>query len=180
MSTALKTACDLLQEQLIEKAAGSARVDDMAGFLALIPHNLAYNAEHRLTDKDIQKVTAIRAGIEQRVAPGVVPVPMAGDAVIIEGKGGVCYQNGRMDESRWETDRMALCTKPYIPHIHPELTVSTSGGYWVAADNAQLIHEGTREVMFWTWGHNGACGGGGVHFTATVNLWRYTDTDKVY
>ena len=109
--------------------------------------------------------------------------PADGDAVILHGhnrSGPVTYNGGHLEVDRYGDDgSLSFCTQPMAPYINRDGACEASGGYWGRVNTEDLKLVGTREKLFWTF-RKGACAGGGIRFTVTVNVWEYTDTDTIY
>jgi len=109
-------------------------------------------------------------------------VPVAGDIIVCHGHNNsraesVTYPNGHIE--RVGQDGANCCVEPYQPFVFEDGTMSTSGGYWLTAEVAQMKLTGTSIKSFWTWGRL-PCKSGGVSFLATVHTWEYTNNDKIY
>ena len=106
--------------------------------------------------------------------------------------GPVTYRCGHLEAGSWHgPDSLSFCTQPYEPHIHTTGDMSgpnreplgqcmASGGYWGIVKKADLKHAGTAEKWFWLWGEDGPGASAGVHIRLPVNVWEYTDEERIY
>ncbi len=146
--------------------------------------NRTHEREHGpLTETDRARIDTLRKRIENRSMAGI---PAPGDIVILHGYSNaddkpVIHTGAHLEQGhRWyDTPHMACCVHPYKPHVRNDGSMCASGGYWLAIDPADLTHAGTREKELWAWRLR-PCGNGGVTFSAEVNVWEYTDLDRVY
>jgi hypothetical protein len=95
------------------------------------------------------------------------------------------YERGHLEnENYFDTYGYNFCVQPSIPNVgltkKGGVSYSTSGGYWVTEkDGKKFKYVGTRKKLFWTFGHNGACGNGGVYFKAEVAVWEF-ESEEIY
>jgi hypothetical protein len=136
-----------------------------------------------LEQEHLDKLDHLRAIIEARTREGI---PAQGDIVILHGfnrtdNKEVTYENGHLENDMYflGPQYLTACTGATWPHVHASGNAQASGGYWISVPIGELRHVGTRRKMFWTW-RDLPCGNGGVNFFATVNVWEYTDRDRIY
>lgn len=142
--------------------------------------NMLYDGEHGVNESDVKKVNALISILEKDLKESLLP------GVIIVCKGEKkTYENGALDcKYHWHTDDYNICTQPFIPNVRlyeSEACFSPlSGGYWFSeTDDKKFKYIGTRKKLFWTWGHCGCCGNGGVHFEAEVGVWEL-ESEEIY
>jgi len=149
-------------------------------------HKLNYSHENEhgpLTETERTKIDALRKLIENRSLAGI---PAPGDIVILHGYSNaddkpVIHTGAHLEHAHIGDDapQMSCCVHPYKPHVRDDGTMCASGGYWLAINPADLTHAGTREKEFWAW-RSRPCANGGITFSAEVNVWEYTDIERIY
>lgn len=137
--------------------------------------NYRYNADHRLSQSDVDKANRFVALIENSRR---TDKPMPGDILELTDEYGHYYANAHIEcDSNYEENCLNVCEHAYIPFVsenEPEhsVSMSTSGGSWPQIPNSvKLI--GQREKTFCVWGRWGPCANGAINFNATVNVWEY-------
>lgn len=138
-----------------------------------------YNHNHGVLPQDVKKANHLKNLIEKTRNRNY---PKAGDIVIVCGLKKE-YPNGHIEKDEIN-EYSAMCVEPYKPFVFEsdckeKPIFSTSGGYWCCIpeddlNDARKMFEyiGTKEKLFITWGHCGACGNGAFTFPATVNVWK--------
>ncbi len=138
--------------------------------------NAQFIRYHGVTEKDIEVVNEMHDLI---VSSRDKTRPVPGD-VIICCSDRIRYENGHLERDISE-EYSSICTRPYTPFVFADGAApyfSTSGGYWLSETNPEkYVPKGQRIKVFCTWGHNGACGSGAVHFKARVNVWELNRED---
>lgn len=137
---------------------------------AIIKYSRMYHHEHGVNDYDVEKANMLKEAIEKS---RIRNIPRSGDIVICKGPN-VVYPNGHLELNN-PADYSAICVQPSLPFTFlcdEELSFSTSGGYWFSVPDISFMqYVGTREKLFKSWGHRGACGNGAFSFPAIVNVW---------
>lgn len=136
-----------------------------------------------LDEDDFKVVGAIRARVAaDRAFRRKAPVPKPGDVVEGAYYGGVYRFKGGMIESISPGGgKLSVCAVPYGGSGHAYLSsdgslrTSVSGGPFFAFAPEDFEYVGKGTTRLWTWGHEGPCGSGGVHFPVKVNRWRIRD-----
>lgn len=138
--------------------------------------NASFIKSHGLTDKDVEIVNQMHDLI---VSSRDKARPVPGD-IIICCSDRARYENGHLERDIFEKYG-SICTRPYTPFVFTNgtgLYFSTSGGYWLSETKPEkYVPQKHRIKVFCTWGHNGACGSGAVHFHALVNVWELNRED---
>lgn len=154
----------------------------------LIKINEDFLYHHKeITESDIQKINELKRRIELNLE---AKAPASGDCVILKGYNNyerkeVIYENGHIENSRFNYSNFSACTRPYVPFVFEKgmhgFTLDTSGGVWSEIPKTDLIPTGKiKEKLFKTFGHVGVCGAGGIYFPASVRVWEYENADKIY
>jgi hypothetical protein len=178
-------------ERIVEEAKYERMKAEPASFEENKEINASYDREHGFTQMDQIKIGAhLRVLAERRAKFPDMPLP--GDIVIVRGteenykKIIPVYENARIDscKPRWgRPETMAsICLEASV-HIglHEDdpvepYSLSISGGYWIGPDLTELKDTGKyRRANFWTWGHCGATGNGGIYYAAPVKVWEYSN-----
>ncbi|WCK57353.1 DUF4121 family protein (plasmid) [Aneurinibacillus sp. Ricciae_BoGa-3] len=136
--------------------------------------NESYDYEHRVTQQDVNRVNQLVELIESTRSKNK---PQIGDVVEFTNSYGDYYNHAHIESI--EDDMLYICEQPYTPFVEKNrskntFSTSTSGGAWSHIPK-NLTYVGTRQKLFKVWGHNGACGNGGVSFYAEVSVWTYTE-----
>ena len=133
--------------------------------------NLSFIRLHGLTDKDVLIANRMHDLIlnsrdKTRPTPGDIIVCCSDRAI---------YEYGHL-ETDIKNEHPSICTQPYTPFVFDDLDMpcfSTSGGYWISETDPEMFkYLGERKKMFCTWGNDGACASGAVHFEVLVNAWK--------
>lgn len=135
--------------------------------------NLIYDEKYGINEWDIEKVQSLIPVIENSRSK---LTPQCGDIVQFTNKYGDYHAFAHIDSVT--SDQLYICEKPYIPFVEINSTTnrintSTSGGAWFFIPK-DITYVGTSKKDFQTWGHNGGCADGTLHFTAEVSVWEYT------
>lgn len=136
--------------------------------------NKQFICEHgELDEGDLLKISKAR-NIMALSRMSKKPVPMPGDSV--EGtyySGKFPFRYGIIDSRNYmlEDGMLTFCAagSPYI--IPDSGDLSISGGPFFRVEPKHLTFAGQEERLFWTFGHDGACAHGGIHFPVLVNRW---------
>lgn len=144
--------------------------------------NICYDREHEVTASDVEQVNKMKALLESELKDSL----KAGVIVICKGKDKT-YENGHLDDVDYLGEYGCHVCMNASVHIgfmrrsDKEFYLSSSGGYYHAEkDVSKFKFTGkTRLKNFWMWGHNGACGGGGIRFDAEVAVFEY-ENEKIY
>lgn len=143
-------------------------------------NNFLYDDEHGVNKSDVEKVNALITILEKDLKKSLVP----GVIIVCKGKKKT-YKNGQLDcKWHWHKNDYNICTQPFIPNVGIDKDEASfmplSGGYWFSeTDDKKFKYIGTRKKLFWTWGHDGPCGNGGVYFEAEVGVWEL-ESNEVY
>jgi len=133
--------------------------------------NFSFIHLHGLTDKDVLIANRmydliLNSRDKARPTPG---------DIIVCCSDRVTYEYGHL-EADIKNEYSSICTQPYTPFVFDDVDMpyfSTSGGYWISETDPKMFeYIGERKKMFSTWGHNGACASGAVHFEVLVNAWK--------
>lgn len=141
--------------------------------------NESYDAQHRVTLQDVEKVNQLVEVIEGSRSKDL---PKVGDIVEFTTKNGDYYSHAHIESLL--KGKLELCEKPHSPFASinsnkTSIHTSTSGGAWSKIP-LDLQYVGTKKKEFIAWGHNGACGNGAVTFFAEVSVWEYTEGNPTY
>lgn len=68
--------------------------------------------------------------------------------------------------------KIHFCANPYVPYICSNGSLDTSGGPFFSAEKEHFTFLGEEERLFWCFGHDGACGNGGIYFPCRSNRWQ--------
>ena len=145
----------------------------------LQPLNAAYDAEHCLTQADVDRVNALVMHIGNTRS---AQVPKAGDRILYTSRAGDYSEDARIDRVN-DDGTLAVHVVSFIPFVAP-----TDDGVWCVAGGGPLVdiapsetrYAGTACVEFRIWGHDGPCGNGAVRFEAGVSVWEYKEVDPLY
>lgn len=137
--------------------------------------NKQFICEHgELNESDLLKISKAR-NIMTLSRMSKKPIPMPGDSV--EGayySGKFPFRFGIIDSRNYmlEDGMLTFCAagSPYI--IPDSGDLSISGGPFFRVEPKHLTFAGQEEKIFWTFGHDGACAHGGIHFPVLVNRWK--------
>lgn len=145
----------------------------------LQPLNAAYDAEHHLTQADVDRVNALVMHIGNTRS---AQVPKAGDRILYTSRAGDYSEDARIDRVN-DDGTLAVHVVSFIPFVAP-----TDDGVWCVAGGGPLVdiapsetrYAGTARVEFRIWGHDGPCGNGAVRFEAGVSVWEYKEANPLY
>lgn len=176
-------------ERMVEEAKYKRMLAEPASYVENLEMNASYHQEHGFTEGDHNIIqNHLRVLAAHRANNPDTPLP--GDIVIVRGteenykKVIPVYEGARIDsyKPRWDQDPVcaSICLQASV-HIglhedDPEepYSLSISGGYWIGPKLTELKDTGKyRGASFWTWGHVGACGNGGIYYSAPVKVWEY-------
>lgn len=134
--------------------------------------NESYDMQYGLNKVDEVKIQTIIPLIENSRGTE----PKVGDIVQFTNLHGEYYAFAHIDSVCM--DQLYICEKPYVPFIEinthtNKIKASTSGGAWYFIPK-NICYVGSAKKLFKTWGHNGPCANGAVHFNAEVSVWEYT------
>lgn len=123
----------------------------------LQPLNAAYDAEHCLTQADVDRVNALVMHIGNTRS---AQVPKAGDRILYTSRAGDYSEDARIDRVN-DDGTLAVHVVSFIPFVAP-----TDDGVWCVAGGGPLVdiapsetrYAGTACVEFRIWGHDGPCG----------------------
>jgi len=144
--------------------------------------NASFIMEHGdLNEKDFEKIfNAQKLMATLRLGANAHRVMFPGDT--LQG----AYYNGKhpftngviLSKPTWATEedrRIHFCAEPYIPYITESGKLDTSGGPFFSIEQEHFSFIGEEERLFWCFGHDGACGNGGIHFPCRSNRWALDD-----
>lgn len=144
--------------------------------------NQSYDAEHLLTDEDVNMANVYLTLIEQSRSKwgakvGDVVLTLDGNMAHIE----------EVENEYLNYGNVSICKNAYTPFIGAHLNDSTikiktntSGGPWENVPaNCLELQPDKKLKSFVFFGHCGMRGNGGVKFQALVNVWKETDQIKV-
>lgn len=132
-------------------------------------NNYSYDREHNLNEQDLALVNFLISRIgymrgNWKVSPG--------DVVVCEGK--ECFiqsiENGIAHICEMRCHPYTSLDKKALWYTKPSF--SASGGPWSHLPVDDFEPVGETESSFWTFGHCGATGNGGIDFKAKVQLWK--------
>ena len=138
--------------------------------------NQSYDAEHILTQEDVNMANVYVALIEQSRSKWGVKV---GD--IVETLSGDNFAHVEEVENEYlNHGNVSVCRGAYTPFIGAHLNDSnikiktnTSGGPWESIPAMSLELQPEKKLKsFVFFGHSGMRGNGGVKFQALVNVWK--------
>ncbi len=141
--------------------------------------NYLFHNQHGINEKDVEIVNKIVTALEKELKGSTIK---PGVKVRCIGKK-VTYENGHLEIHR-DDGEYEIC-------MHPSVYVGlsednkpwflSSGGYYAnAGEGKKIKYTGKTELKdFWTFGHNGACGHGGIRFQAEVAVFKYED-EQIY
>ncbi len=135
--------------------------------------NESYDSQYGLNEMDLEKVQGLIPLIEGSRSK---TTPEVGDIVQFTNSYGDYHAFAHIDKVC--LDQLYICEKPYVPFVEvnsqtDKISATTSGGAWVFIPK-NIRYVGTEKKLFKTWGHNGPCANGTVHFSAEVSVWEYT------
>ena len=140
----------------------------------LTKDNLQYVAIHGpLCEQDVVRANEIEKLLksvpEGEVKPGdvVEVIELAANGKTYN------YPNARVDAIRNGKAHVCLNVHQDRPHINKKGSLETSGGTWLAIPIEELKHQGKKEALLWTWGHNGHYkSGGGLNIKFDFNYFK--------
>ena len=144
----------------------------------LLGMNVMYDAEHTLTQEDVDMVNSLVETIEKSRS---AYIPQIGDRAIYVERNGDYYGNALIEKKRG--DKLGVCLDPYVPFVwkqEPSIGVNVSGGPFKHVGSGEWKLEGWTEGDFKEWGHCGPRANGTVRFSARVPLWSYSEPDPLY
>lgn len=135
--------------------------------------NESYDLQYGINEMDIEKIQRLIPLIENSRD---ISSPQVGDIVQFTNKHGDYHAFAHIDKVC--LDQLYICEKPYVPFTEvksqtDKIETTTSGGAWFFIPK-NIRYVGSAKKVFKTWGHNGPCGNGAVHFSAEVSVWEYT------
>ena len=136
----------------------------------LQPLNAAYDAEHRLTQADVDRVNALVMHIGNTRS---AQVPKAGDKILYTSHAGDYSEDARIDRVN-DDGTLAVHVVSFIPFVAPTddgVRCVAGGGPLVDIAPSETRYAGTAHVEFKIWGHDGPCGNGAVRFEACVSVY---------
>ena len=144
--------------------------------------NYLYDKEHGVNSVDVDKINALKALLESELKDSLKP----GVIVVCKGEEKT-YEGGHLDDTNYLGEYGChVCVHPSVyvdfsGRDDKKFWFSTSGGYFFSEkDTGKFKFTGkTRLKNFWTFGHNGACGNGGIWFQAEVAVFEY-ESEKIY
>jgi len=144
--------------------------------------NYTYNNDHGVNQTDVDKINGLKALLESELKDSL----KAGVIVVCKGDEKT-YEKGHLDDVNYLGEYgYHVCVQPgvyvdFSSKSNKKFWFSTSGGYFFSEkDSGKFKFTGkTRLKTFWTFGHNGACAGGGIYFQAEVAVFEY-ESDKIY
>lgn len=143
--------------------------------------NESYDYQHGVNDADVININKLKTLLEDSLKTDL----RAGVIVVCKGEEKT-YENGHLDAVNYLNEYgYHVCVQPSIYVGFSDrgfgYWFSTSGGYFFhEKDSGKFIPTGeTRLKRFWTFGHCGACGGGGIYFQAEVAVYKY-ESDRIY
>jgi len=143
--------------------------------------NESYDKQHGVNHSDVIEINKLKALLETSLKTAL----RAGVIVVCKGEEKT-YENGHLDSVNYLNEYgYHVCVQPsvYVGLSDNEFGYwfSTSGGYFFCEkDSGKFKSTGeTRLKTFWTFGHCGACGGGGIYFKAEVAVYEY-ESDRIY
>jgi len=144
--------------------------------------NYCFNDEHKINDYDVNLINRLVTILEKELTS---PTLKEGVKVRCIGKK-VTYDHGHLERDRDKDGKFTVCM---CPGVYVGLTEESkpwflvSGGYFAKIkdnDLPKFKYTGETELKdFWTFGHNGACGNGGIRFQARVAVFEYED-EQIY
>lgn len=134
------------------------------------------NYRFGITESDVIKVNKIIAMIENSRSTERVHL---GDVIQYTDRYGKYYPCAMITNLN---DDAEVCENGsmYTNIYNGEFCHSTSGGSFSHHNIDDFTYIGKTTRTFWTFGHYGACAGGGIYFTATVNLWECNDNKEMF
>lgn len=153
-------------------------------YLKLI--NASFIMEHgELDESDFEKIfNAQKLMATLRLGAQAHSTPFPGDT--LQGSyyhGSHPFTNGIiLSRPRWAAEgdtRIHFCAQPYVPYLCRDGALDTSGGPFFAAEREYLTFLGEEERLFWCFGHDGACGNGGIHFPCRTNRWLLSEKTNI-
>jgi len=136
-----------------------------------IKMNASYVYEHGLNTFEFKKADLVREAIEHRNLNTDKPCDL--DAVYYVNEYEREYPNAILAGDTYRDGTTTLCENGsvHVSLYDNELCHSISGGAFPVINPDDLIPNGTKKRLFWTWGSCGSCGNGGIYFTAKVKNW---------
>lgn len=142
----------------------------------LISLNPVYHREYGVSNSDVDKINRMIVQIEKQTQSEILN---PGCIIVCKGPKRI-YNRGHFEGySKWAGEMsLSICTEPYGPFVYLDCNLpqfNTSGGYWISVkiqdrDQIKPLNKKAKRT-FWTWGHCGPCGNGGINFEAEVNCW---------
>lgn len=163
---ALKTYCHALTDLI--------NPDELE---TLIRENTCFIGNHGLTVSDIEKVLKYQEAIKKRAFSSDDITLL--DNVQVFARDGKEYPNAiYTGGTTYRDDSHAICQTGGV-HVSIDkdghIYHSISGGSFPTINPKDLKRDGVKRKTFWLWGHNGACGNGGIYFKAKVKNWVLND-----
>ncbi|MEF9983732.1 MAG: DUF4121 family protein [Oscillospiraceae bacterium] len=143
--------------------------------------NQQYDHNHGLTQSDVNMANTYVDVIQRSRTDNQIQV---GDIVELTTKHGDYYKKAHIESYNAETSSWSVCQEAYTPFVifnsgKTNIICNTSGGAWSGVPN-KLTLIGKRLKLFCDWGNCGACGNGAVNFQAEVNVWEYSEPNRLY
>jgi hypothetical protein len=146
--------------------------------LTLLPNNESYDAEHHLTQDDVDRVNNLVERIESSRS---VSKPESGDRLLYTSKHGDYSPVAFIEKNR--DGELYVCVKPMVPFVETNedgIYYDVSGGPFAGMHESTLKYAGKSSCNFKTWGHNGRRANGAVYFQAEVSMWEYTEPEPLF
>jgi hypothetical protein len=146
--------------------------------LILLPGNESYDAAHRLTEDDVDKVNSL---VERIESIRLAEKPKAGDRLLYTSKYGDYSPVAFIEKNR--EGELYVCIKPMVPFVWTNedcIYYDVSGGPFAGMHESKLEYAGISSYNFKTWGHNGMRANGAVYFKAEVSVWEYIEPEPLF
>ena len=158
---------------------------DILAFMQ-VPNNLSFIMEHGLSKSDIDTFLEIQREFNKVLDN---KQPKAYDNVEVHANNGhmlhkyakrgyIFHKYAKLEKCNYNNTGFHYCENASMHYIDME-HASISGGAFHEVDINNLEYIGTTTTTVWTWGHNGACGNGGIYIPVKVNNYKL-QTDRKF